>query len=159
MNFFKTTRDVLFPQSYDQRFFSVDDLSNFFLWKKTRLEIQNLITIVLFGLHGIFHFLIRSPSPRHCGRHYLVMVETYLLNFGIRVLEGCWKAIRLTKKVLESLYVQLENKKGDPGLAFISSLMWTRRCSGSIEVQLFLQRWKPYLVARAWKWTLAFKSI
>lgn len=39
--------------------------------------------------------------------------------------------------MLESLYVQLENKKGDPGLAFILSLMWTRRCSGSIGSATF----------------------
>ena len=45
-DFFKTTRDMLF-QSYDQRLFSVDELSLLFWWKRTWLEIQNLITVVL----------------------------------------------------------------------------------------------------------------
>ena len=51
---------------------------------------QNLITSVLIRpIWDISFFL--STAPRPYGRHYLVMFETYLLNFGIRVLEGVGK--------------------------------------------------------------------
>ena len=60
---------------------------------------QNRFQDILFKWDILFFY------PRPCyGRHNLVMFKTYPLNLEFRVLDGCWKALRLIRRY-QNLYI------------------------------------------------------